>query len=295
MKKFKISQLALFSGVKPHTIRIWEQRFAIFKPSRTEGNVRFYSLEEVKLLLDIALLIPFGHRISHLSKLKPSALTHLVDELSVPEAIPCKAINDLIVLMFSSEIEEFEDVLDGCVHVLGIEETVNKVVLPFMERVQLFSYNNTEADVHFTVTALRKKIITAIENANPPAMLQKTALLFLPEREHYDLMLLYAAFILKRKGLRVMYLGTNISRQNLEQITILKKPDFLLTYIPQKQKFTFASFLSFLQYHLPSSQLLVLACEPPDTNNTHQNAAFVHYKELEEWAIDQPIYSFSAS
>jgi len=291
MKRFKISELECFSGIKAHTIRIWEQRYNLFNPGRTGGNIRYYSLEEVRLLIDIALLLQYGHKISRLSKMDATAIAAMVDELSTEEAIPAKAINDLIILMFNVEIEEFEDVLDGCVHVLGIDGTIKDVIIPFLGRVQLLSYNNTGNHIHFAVTAIRKKIIAGIESADPPEMTQKSALLFLPEREHYDLVLLYTAFILKCAGVRVLYLGTNISVQNLELMTASKKPEFLFTFVPQKQKFMLNPFLPYLTQHHPGIELHVLVCEKETPVSSFSNLHFHHYLDLQRVSLETTAFA----
>lgn len=289
MKRFKISELECFSGIKAHTIRIWEQRYNLFNPGRTDGNIRYYSLNEVRLLIDIALLLQYGHKISRLAKMDAAAIAAMVDELSSEEAIPAKTINDLIILMYNVEIEEFEDVLDGCVHVLGIEATIKGVIIPFLGRVQLLSYSNTGNHIHLAVTAIRKKIIAGIESADPAAMTQKSALLFLPEREHYDLILLYTAYILKCAGVRVLYLGTNISIPNLELMTASKKPEFLFTFVPQKQKFTLKLLPQYLKEQHPGVELHVLVCEKEVPVSSPNNLHFHNYLDLERVSLDAPV------
>ncbi len=281
MKKFKISELDCFSGIKAHTIRIWEQRYNIFKPERTIGNIRYYSLQEVKLLLDIALLQQCGHRISTLSRMTPAELAAMVEELTTKDAIPGKAINDLIILMFNFEVEEFEDVLDSCVHVMGIHATVTNVIVPFMERVQLINTaGNTET--HFAIAALRKKLLVAIESASPENMHHRTVLLFLPEREHFDLILLYAAWALKGRGLRVLYLGAGVSRQSLEEISLAKRPDLMLTCLSPKAKVFVNPIAPFLLQNLPETQLFVLGKEKDGQPQPYRNAFYLHYTKVEE-------------
>jgi len=281
MKKFKISELDCFSGIKAHTIRIWEQRYNIFKPERTIGNIRYYSLQEAKLLLDIALLQQCGHRISTLSRMDPGELAIVVEELTTEDAIPGKAINDLIILMYNLEVEEFEDVLDSCVHVMGIHATISSVILPFIERVQLIhTAGNTET--HFAIAALRKKLLIAIESASPENMLHKTVLLFLPEREHFDLMLLYAAWVLKGRGLRLLYLGGGVSRQALEEISLAKRPDLLLTCLSPKAKVFVNPIAPFLLQNLPETQLFVLGKEKETQPQPYRNAYYLHYTRVED-------------
>jgi len=281
MKKFKISELDCFSGVKAHTIRVWEQRYNIFKPERTIGNIRYYSLDDVKLLLDIALLQQSGHRISFLSKVERSELASMVEELSDIESIPGKAINDLIIHMFTYEIEEFEDVLESCVHVLGVPATIERVIMPFIERAQLISISGS-SETHFAVSALRRKIMVAIESANPRNLSQKTALLFLPEREHFDLILLYAAWVLKSTGVRVLYLGSLISKDAVEQVALLKNPDLIISCCAHKNKLFSASMVPFLLHALPQTQLCILGREKDLPLQPYSNVLYLSYLKLDE-------------
>jgi DNA-binding transcriptional MerR regulator len=291
MKNFTIRELENFSQVKAHTIRIWEQRYSVFNPKRNEGNFRRYNLEEVKLLLDIALLIKSGFKISCLVKMSGRELEQKIDDLYTEEAMQSRAINDLIVNMFSSGIEEFEDVLDSCVHLWEVDITIQKIVIPFLERVQLLSYNDNSNDVHFVVTAVRKKIILGIEKANPSLLVAKSALLFLEPGEHYDLMLLYTAYILKCSGLKVLYLGTNVPAKNLETILVIKKPDFLFSYIPQKHKFKMHNVFPLLDKYSPGSIFFVVNCEALMNNEVQNKVQFIHYKNVPFLFNQQPVLS----
>jgi DNA-binding transcriptional MerR regulator len=282
MKNFSIRELENFSQIKAHTLRIWEHRYAIFKPNRTKGNIRFYNLGEVKLLLDIVLLTKNGYRISSLTNLDATTLAQKSNALSTDEAMQNKSVSQLILAMFSSDIEQFEYILDNCVLCWDTDTTIHNIIIPFLEKVQILSYNDSSSNVHFVVTAIRKKMILALERVSPSVMLQKSALLFLPEGEHYDLMLLYMAYILKSNGLKVLYMGTNISKENLETVSISKRPDFLFTYTPQKKKFKLHQFFPCLDSQLTGTTFFVAGCE----NSHHQkeknrdNVKFIHYSEV---------------
>lgn len=282
MKKFSIKELENFSQIKAHTLRIWEHRYSIFKPDRSKGNIRFYNLEEVKLLLNIVLLTKNGYKISSLKDLGAHALAQKSNALSTTEAMQTKSVNQLIISMFSSDIEQFEDVLDSCILCWDIDTSISKIIIPFLEKVQLLSYNDTSSDTHFVVTAIRKKLILALEKVNPTTTLQKKALLFLPEGEHYDLMLLYINYILKANGLRVLYMGTNISKENLENVSIAKKPDLLYTYIPPRKKFKMHEFFLCLDVQLPNTTFFITGCENllQQNVNTRNNVKFIHYNEV---------------
>ena len=184
--------------------------------------------------------------------------------------------------MYSHDIEQFEDILDSSVLTWDVDIIVKDLVLPFLEKVQLLSYHDTSCEAHFAVTAIRRKIMLALEKVQLSGNVSKSALLFLPEGEHYDLMLLFISYILKKNGIKVWYLGTNISKDNLELIICLKKPDYLITYIPFKKKFSMSAVVPFVNEHLPSTNFVVVSCEErPLVVETSPNLSFLHYKDIE--------------
>ncbi|MBD0280064.1 MAG: MerR family transcriptional regulator [Bacteroidota bacterium] len=151
MKSFSIRELETFSGVKAHAIRIWEKRYAVLKPHRSNGNFRHYTLEEVMLMLDIALLTKNGFTISQVAGMEADVLRHEVYSLICREAKQTRAVNELIICMFSGNIEAFETILDGCVLCWGIDTTIQQVIIPFLEKVNLLSYSDSSSETHFAV------------------------------------------------------------------------------------------------------------------------------------------------
>lgn len=284
IKRFSIKHLERFSGIKAHTIRIWEQRYGILEPQRTKSNIRHYSLADVELLLDISVLIKHGAKISDLAGRSNVALSHRINGLIEDQAQRCKAINRLIVCMYSGDIEQFEDILDNCIRTWDVDRTIQQIILPFLDRVQLLSYSDNSCETHFAVAAVRRKIIFGLERVVPETVVNKYALLFLGEDEHYDLVLLYLSYMLKKNGIKVLYLGTNISNDNVELISHAKRPDYLFTYTPKRQKFTMHSLVPFLQKNLPEATLFVVGCEKNLTANTvSDNVKFIHYQEVDAY------------
>ncbi|HVK96621.1 MAG TPA: MerR family transcriptional regulator, partial [Flavisolibacter sp.] len=191
MMLFSIHELQNLSGIKAHTIRAWEQRYGILKPERSKGNCRHYCLEELKLLLDIVLVVKSGKRISYVSEMSREKLDSQLKEISDNVLAKEKVIAALVCSMFYKEVDEFESILDSSINSWGTDISIRDVIIPFLQRVNLLSFNNSSLEVHFVVTIIRKKIILGIENTTPTNVLDKSALLFLPENEHYDLILLY--------------------------------------------------------------------------------------------------------
>ena len=257
MKKFSIAALERFSGVKAHTFRIWEQRYHFLKPKRTATNLRYYTIDDLSQLFDITLLCKCHYKISKLDKLDSPAIKQLVEQLNDGEGIKAREINKLIISMFSRDAEEFEMILDKCIHLWGINRAIEEIIIPFLDRVPLLSYHDTSSEVHLVVNIIRKKIILGIERSSPFQRIDRKVLLFLPEGEHYDLTLLYMNYVAKREGYKILYMGTNISKENLENIAIAHRIDLLLTYIVRGNRLEVEAIAQFLAQNLPGSSLLI--------------------------------------
>lgn len=261
MKRFTIREIENYTGIKQHTFRVWERRYALVVPMRTGGNVRFYSLEEVRKLLTVALLYAQGLRISQLVSLTADELEVKAAALQAREAVCSRTIFKLIVEMYACEIELFEATLDQFCAASGPHQLIEHILIPFMEKIRLFSYREKYSEVHFVTTVLRKKLIFAIECLSTPRTTSRSALLFLPLQEHFDLVLLYMAYILKKAGWKVWYLGTDISIDNLQSVLRVRRPDVLLTYQCPKQKLDSESYSFHFNNFVPKSRFLIAGCQ----------------------------------
>jgi DNA-binding transcriptional MerR regulator len=287
MKLFSIRDLQRFSGIKVKTLRVWELRYTLFNPVRTKGNIRLYSLDDVHRLLAIALLQQEGYRIHTLSRLSIKELEHKIQRVTNDESKQYCAVRHLIYYMYT-DIEKFEDVLDAGVLYWGIEISIKKIILPFLEKAALLSYRDNSFETHFVVTAIRKKIILGIEKGKEVLNADRGVLLFLQEGEHFDLFLLYMCFALKQKGKRVFYLGTNVSTQNLQRFIEEKNPQELYSFIPQNSKFKLHDFAAYLDIAHPELPLTVITCDGFPCSEV-SGIQFIHYRS---W-IDHPQENFS--
>ena len=232
MKTFSIAELERFTLIKAHTFRTWEQRFALFTAQRKATNTRFYTIEDLSFLLDFALLNRSGFKVSFLARLDKAAIKEIALNLKDDSARQERTINPLIIAAFSLHTEDFALTLDRAIASWGIDQTIELIILPFLERVELLSYQGrTASEYHFVVTALRKKLILAIEQTHPQMVLAASALLFLPEGEHFDLLLLYMEYKLRKAGVNVLYLGTNVTVQDFARVIQRKEPQYVVTYL----------------------------------------------------------------
>jgi DNA-binding transcriptional MerR regulator len=233
MSSYTIKDLEKISGIKAHTIRIWEQRYNFLQPQRTETNIRSYSADELKVILNVSLLNKYGFKISHIDKMSSEQMEEKIMSLSQLDAQKERVVNALIKEMVSLNMVAFERQLDLYIGQKGIEKTINEIIFPYLERVGILWVTNhiNPAQEHLATNIVRQKIILGIERLTPLLTYTKRIVLFLPEGEYHELGLLYVHFLLKQKGIYVDYLGTNVPMVDLKYLTENKKVDFLYCHI----------------------------------------------------------------
>jgi len=233
MNAFTIKDIENLSGVKAHTIRIWEQRYNFLKPQRTNTNIRYYTNEELKIILNIALLNKYGYKISHINKMNVGEMNQKLNTISHNEAQQERLINELISFMVDLEIGRFEELIDRQIHERGIEKTIIELIFPFLERTGILWVTNNinPAQERLVINIIRQKILVGIETSSTNIKSDKRALLFLPEGEFHELGLLYVYYLLKNKGVHVLYVGADVPVEDLESIVKVKKPDYLYTHL----------------------------------------------------------------
>lgn len=234
MGNYSIKDLEKLSGVKAHTIRIWEKRFKIIEPSRTETNFRYYNDEQLKKLLNISLLNNYGYKISKIAGLCESDICKEVEKVASGEKVYDAQIEQLVVSMIEMDEEKFEQHLTNQILKDGFEEAMLHVVYPFFDKVGILwqTGNVTPAQEHFVSNLIRQKLIVAIDglpkNTTPES---KSFLLFLPEGELHEIGLLFTNYLLRKHAHKVIYLGQSLPLKDLAHVVRNRKPDFLVTYI----------------------------------------------------------------
>ncbi len=250
MNAFTIKDLENLSGIKAHTIRIWEQRYNFLKPQRTDTNIRYYTNDELKTVLNIALLNKYGFKISHIDKMQPQEIKEKILTLGDATAIQERFINDLVQAMIDLDVEKFEKILENYIAAKGIERSVTQIIFPFLEKIGILWITGhiNPAQEHLVTIIVRQKLIVAIDKVAPVIKRNKTALLFLPEGEHHELGLLFMHYLLKSRGVDIIYLGTNVPLNDAEYVYKLRKPDIIFMHLTATaSNFNFEKFL--LQAH----------------------------------------------
>ena len=259
--RYSINDLEKLTGIKAHTIRMWEKRYEIISPERTETNIRYYDNEDLRKLLNISTLNKHGHKISKIAGMDEETIREKVMDINGANGDHDVMINNLIVSMISFSEESFEHILNSAILKLGFEQTVIKVLYPFLEKIGVLwmvgSVN--PAQEHFIVHLIRQKMIIAIDGQRkPPVEGSKTFLLFLPEQEFHELGLLFYSFILKKNGYHVIYLGQSVPFCDVEEVVRVRNTDYLLTYfVASMNKQELPEYIQKLSTSFPDKKIFI--------------------------------------
>lgn len=230
--KFSIKDLEALSGIKAHTLRIWEQRYGILKPERTDTNIRYYCNDELKQLLNITLLYNHGFKISKIAALDDRTIINEVNKIVDAQISPSDQIDSLIIAMVELDEKRFDKIISNNVLHHGFSSTIEKVLYPFLHKIGVMWQTGSinPAQEHFISNLIRQKLIVAIDGVLAPK--KKGAqrfVLFLPENELHELALLYYTYLLKVNGHQVVYLGQSVPFDDLKKVVEIRKPDCLVT------------------------------------------------------------------
>ncbi|MFC5269581.1 MerR family transcriptional regulator [Adhaeribacter terreus] len=261
MAHYSIKELEHLSGIKAHTIRIWEQRYAILTPKRTDTNIRFYNDADLKNILNVSLLNERGFKISKIAKMKPEQIAAEIMALSEMPGDNQSQVNALIAAMLDMNEEHFEKALNKPILQLGFEHAILQVVYPFLNKIGILWQTNNicPAHEHFVSNLIRQKLIVAIDGQNlASAATSEKFLLFLPEGELHELALLFMNYLLRARKYHVLYLSQNLPFPDLVRAFDYYQPQNIvtaLTSFPERDQVQ--HFLDKLSRQFPQTRILV--------------------------------------
>ena len=241
MTRYSIKDLEKYSGIKAHTIRMWEQRYEVLTPHRTDSNIRYYDEGQLKRLLNISLLLSKGYKISKVSELDEEEFNAQVKrfhseslDTSNDAAIATK-VNGLILSMLELDENRFEKIFNTSLIKRGFEKTILEVVYPFLQRIGLMWRTGevTCAQEHFITNLIRQKVVVAIDAIPMASGDAEKFLLFLPESEFNELVILLSTYLIKNKGKQCVYLGQDIPFNDVIQVSEITRPHALMTFITE--------------------------------------------------------------
>lgn len=218
---FSIKDLENLSGIKAHTIRIWEKRYNLFKPNRTDTNIRYYSTASLQKILNISFLNKNGYKISKIASLDENEISSLVKEIAESKDPNNHSINLLKLAMINFDQSLFNKTFYKLEEEMSFKTIFFDVFIPLLDHIGLLWQTDTitPAHEHFVVEIIKKKILVETEKAykiNTPDLSQKPYALFLPDNEMHELGLLFTNLELTLKGKHVIYLGQSVPIKSLE-------------------------------------------------------------------------------
>lgn len=230
MSVYSIKDLEHLSGIKAHTIRIWEQRYNLFSPQRTATNIRFYNDEDLKLILNIATLKEHGIKISKIVAMPMDLLAEEVRKISFEDRTHHDQISALTLAMIDLDENAFSTILDESTKQLGFEKAMLDIIYPFMRKIGILWMTNSinPAQEHFISHLVRQKLIVATDQVDSSHD-GPLFLLFLPEGELHELGLLFANFLLRSKGARTIFFGQTVPLEALEEVYHKLLPQYMIT------------------------------------------------------------------
>lgn len=232
MEQYSISDLEKLSGIKAHTIRVWERRFGILEQHRTETNRRRYGDNELRRIINISILHRNGFKISGISKLSVQEIEEKVALLSRDTNQYDTQIDSLITLMIDQDEKAINELLIRNIINRGIEETFTGLVFPFLNKIGIMWHTGSMdiAAEHFITNIFRQRIVSAIDSIPPSAKKEsKRVLLFLPEYELHELALLFFNFIIRKAGHETLYLGQTTPLFSVVKANSSWKADIIIT------------------------------------------------------------------
>ncbi len=260
MGQYSIKDLELLSGIKAHTIRIWEKRYRVITPDRTDTNIRTYCDEDLKKLLNIALLNNNGHKISKISKLKYKDLCAEVEKIGITESSYDTYIDRLILSMVDLDRASFEMLVKEATDKMGFEGTCIHVLYPFLQKIGIMWMANSinPAQEHFISSLIIQKMYAATDKLYTPEVKKKKAIFFLREGELHEMGLLFYRYLMTKRHVDAIYLGQSVPLVDLKQTVEAHKPQYLVTaLVATLHEDVLDTYLHSLSKSFPNQKIIV--------------------------------------
>jgi DNA-binding transcriptional MerR regulator len=232
--KYFIKDVENITGIKAFTIRVWEQRYGMLVPERTDTNIRYYEEEDLKYMMNVALLNHHGYKISKIAEMTREEVQRRTLHISENNSSYQNQVQSLTNAMIAFDEKEFNKILSINILKLGMMETMTEIIFPFLQHVGILwlSGSINVAHEHFITNLVKQRLYVSIDQITTPKMPEaKKFILFLPNGENHELSLLFASYILKTRGHEVIYVGSSTPVDDLNQLCKVHKPDVLFCAI----------------------------------------------------------------
>jgi MerR family transcriptional regulator, light-induced transcriptional regulator len=278
MGKYSIKELEKLSGIKAHTIRIWEKRHRLIQPQRTNTNIRFYSDDDLKKIINVSVLNNNGLKISKIAGMSGDEMNRQILELATTKNEATIHIDQLVIAMIELDEEKFEKILAGLTLRFGFEQAVIDVIYPFLEKIGILwqTHHISPAQEHFISNLIRQKVIVAIDSLPTPGKNAKKIMLFLPEHELHEISLLFSSYRARKAGLRTCYLGQSVPFDDLKSTYEVHQPEILITCVTSAvSKIAFEKYINTLASAFPASKIILTGYQVKNVQAKQSNICVI--------------------
>ena len=233
MVVYSINDIEKISGVKAHTLRIWEKRYGIIQPKRTETNIRYFLDDDLKHVLNIALINKSGIKISKIAQMPIDEIKRKAAEISDVDAEHENQLDSLTLSLLELNEFRFNKIVESYISQRGFETTMLEIIYPLLDKLGLMWLTGSINGAHerFIRAYIRQKTIAAIDKLETSPQEQLSFLIFLPINEDHELSILFSQYLIKRRGFRIINLGLDTSIDHIMDACSIAKPDYLYTII----------------------------------------------------------------
>jgi MerR family transcriptional regulator, light-induced transcriptional regulator len=263
--RYTIKDLERLSGIKAHTLRIWEQRYSILTPNRTDTNIRYYTNSDLRKILNISMLNGNGSKISKIAKMEDDSIVAEVEKIVTAYKNENDQVDGLVISMVEYDELKFEKIVSNCIAHFGFEKTFENVLVPFLRHTGIMWRIGmiNPAQEHFITNLIRQKLIVGIDNITTPKNIsEKSFVFFLPDNELHELSLLYFYYLAKNRGFKCLYLGQTVPLEDIVKINLVMNVTHFVTVITSKmENTTIEKYLALLSEKLSNQTFLLSGAE----------------------------------
>lgn len=232
MSTYSIKDLEKLSGIKAHTIRIWELRYHLIEPRRTNTNIRYYSDDDLLKIMNVSVLNQNGYKISKIAQLEDNEITEIVLKLNSELPSLGTQTESLVISMLELDEFRFNQVFEKSVEQIGFETTIEQLMFPFLEKIGVLWLAGTinPAQEHFITNLVRQKLIAAIDRGQVKTEATHPRILFyLPEGELHEIGLLYYNYLARKANFEVLYLGSSVPFRDIIRVDEIRPVQLIFT------------------------------------------------------------------
>ena len=231
---FSIKNLEHLSGIKAHTIRIWEKRYNLFEPERTDTNIRLYNLENLQKLLNVTLLYNNGYKISKIASFNSQEITENVHKLTINKNADDWSIGLFKLAMINFDQRLFTKTFNDLLDQFSFSEVFKNVFVPLMNELGVLWQTNSisPSHEHFITSLVKQKIHAMCEDLQQKSTRRtdRRFVLFLPDNEIHELGLLYLQYEVLNNGFQCVFLGQSVPIESLNNLVDIGEPITFITY-----------------------------------------------------------------